>query len=368
MPLLPDPIRLGRLRRWLDQVQYDRVLAATRSAYRLTPYPRFDDLERLSSRLPEPLRTAYPLLLLGREANYAEAQSALGGEVLDDLVATGFVRRRGDALDTDGLSLVSYLERYFAVSLDPYYPAAAGRRLNAYIGPSSFALAQAMPAIVAGKAVLDLCSGPAFHAVLLAPTAARVVATDLDPHSTAAARFNAALNSVADKVEVREGNLYASVAAERFDVIVTNTPFVAAPDGVDLPGYLGGGPDGMRLMGPALEGMATHLTDDGRGYFYFEGLGDARGPFLVRYLEDIGRRCALGFELVVARAIPIEEVLEWRSTMTARTGTSGVDAWRRFYRASGADRYVKLVGRVHRGGGVSVIDPGLGAGGLAPVS
>ena len=77
--------------------------------------------------------------------------------------------------------------------------------------------------------VLDLCTGSGAIAIALAKElpAARVIATELSPAAAAIARANAARNGVAERVEVREGDLWAPVAGERFDLIVSNPPYVA---------------------------------------------------------------------------------------------------------------------------------------------
>ena len=42
-------------------------------------------------------------------------------------------------------------------------------------------------------------------------------------------RFNAALNEVADRIEVREGSFFEPVADDQFDLVATNPPFVISP-------------------------------------------------------------------------------------------------------------------------------------------
>ena len=52
--------------------------------------------------------------------------------------------------------------------------------------------------------------------------------TDSNPRAVAFADFNAQLNCL-DNVAVREGSLFEPVATERFDLIVSNPPFVISP-------------------------------------------------------------------------------------------------------------------------------------------
>ncbi len=77
--------------------------------------------------------------------------------------------------------------------------------------------------------VLDLCTGSGAIAIALAKElpAAIVVATDISSQACAIARRNAERNSVADRVDVREGDLFAPVTGERFDLIVANPPYIA---------------------------------------------------------------------------------------------------------------------------------------------
>jgi release factor glutamine methyltransferase len=84
----------------------------------------------------------------------------------------------------------------------------------------------AQPELVpAGGAVLDMGTGSGVGAVFAARRAGLVVAVDVNPAAVRAARINALLHRIEDRVEVREGDLFAAVGGERFDVVVFNPPF-----------------------------------------------------------------------------------------------------------------------------------------------
>jgi release factor glutamine methyltransferase len=103
--------------------------------------------------------------------------------------------------------------------------------------------------------VLDLCTGSGAIAVSLAKElpAATVVATDVSPAAAAIAKRNVERNGVADRVEVRVGDLFAPVAGEPFDLIVSNPPYIATAVIATLSGEvkrepvlaLDGGADGL---------------------------------------------------------------------------------------------------------------------------
>jgi release factor glutamine methyltransferase len=88
----------------------------------------------------------------------------------------------------------------------------------------------ARPDRAAACRILDLCTGSGAIAVSLAKEypAAQVVATEISAAAAAVARRNAERNAVADRVDVRTGDLFAPVAGEVFELIVSNPPYVAS--------------------------------------------------------------------------------------------------------------------------------------------
>ncbi|HYI15882.1 MAG TPA: methyltransferase [Thermomicrobiales bacterium] len=78
---------------------------------------------------------------------------------------------------------------------------------------------------VSGESILDMGTGSGVGAVFAARRASRVVAVDINPHAVRCARINVLLNGVESTVEVREGDLFAPVAGEHFDLILFNPPY-----------------------------------------------------------------------------------------------------------------------------------------------
>jgi release factor glutamine methyltransferase len=117
-----------------------------------------------------------------------------------------------------------------------------------------------------GARVLDLCSGSGALAIRAALAGIRdVTATDVSRSSILAIRLNAALNRV--KVRALRGDLFAPVAGERFDAIVSNPPYVPAPtDELPTAGReraWDAGRDGRALLDRICAGARDHLKPDG---------------------------------------------------------------------------------------------------------
>jgi release factor glutamine methyltransferase len=91
-------------------------------------------------------------------------------------------------------------------------------------------LAQAMRRedITPGTDVLDLGTGSGALALEAARLGARVTAVDISWRAVLAARVNALLSG--QSISVRRGDLTAAVPGRRFDLVVSNPPYVPSPD------------------------------------------------------------------------------------------------------------------------------------------
>lgn len=120
---------------------------------------------------------------------------------------------------------------------------------------------------------LDLCTGSGCLAILMAHAFpnARIDAVDLSPDALAVARRNIADYGLEDQIEAVESDLFAALGGRRYDLILSNPPYVTAEAMVDLPAEyrhepamaLGAGPDGLDIVRRILEKAADHLKPGG---------------------------------------------------------------------------------------------------------
>jgi release factor glutamine methyltransferase len=119
---------------------------------------------------------------------------------------------------------------------------------------------------LAGGAVLDVCTGSGALAIAAALAGARfVTAVDVSARAVLTARLNARLNGV--RVEVIRGSLLDAVSGLRFDVIVSNPPYLPAEDDA-LPArgrarHTEAGTTGRALLDRLIAGAPAHLTPGG---------------------------------------------------------------------------------------------------------
>lgn len=137
-------------------------------------------------------------------------------------------------------------------------------------GGDGFAL---VPDVSAVGRVLDLCTGSGCLAILAARVFpnAEVDAVELSPQAVEVARGNIADSGFADRINLFQGDLFAPVAKERYDLIITNPPYVDAEAMDELPPEfrhepamaLDGGEDGLDIVRRILAETPRHLNPGG---------------------------------------------------------------------------------------------------------
>ena len=143
--------------------------------------------------------------------------------------------------------------------------------------------------------VLDLATGSGAVALAIAQERplARVVATDCASVAVVTARANAARLGLADRVQVREGEWYGPVAAQTFDLIASNPPYIAADDPRVEPAVqrfepreaLFAGPTGLEALQHIIANAPGHLTP--AGWLVLEH-GDTQGEAVRGLLANAG--------------------------------------------------------------------------------
>lgn len=170
--------------------------------------------------------------------------------------------------------------------------------------------------------VLELGAGAGALSVVAAGVpCTEVTAVDLSRRALLSTRINAARHG--RRVRTRRGDLTAPVAGERFDVVVSNPPYVpAATD--ELPGRgiaraFDGGRDGRAVLDRVCDEAPQVLTPGGRLLVVHSAFND---PVLtVRRLRGHG----LAAEVVARHEHPYGPVLTERRELLCRRGLASSD-------------------------------------------
>ncbi len=123
------------------------------------------------------------------------------------------------------------------------------------------------------RRVLDLCTGSGCMAVALARAfpAARVDASDISAAALEVARINVEHHGLSERIQLIQSDLFSALPGERYDLIVTNPPYVAAAEMETLPEEyrhepelaLVSGASGLDAVTRILAAAPAHLHPDG---------------------------------------------------------------------------------------------------------
>ena len=166
-------------------------------------------------------------------------------------------------------------------------------------------------------AVLDLCAGSGALAIAAAQRGAReVTAVDVSRRAVVAVRVNARLNGV--RVRALRGDLYEPVGRARFDVIVSNPPYVPADEDGRPPSgrarHWAGGADGRALLDRIVDDAPARLRPGGALMVVQSSIND------IDLTLDRMRAAGLEPDVVVHRRGPLGPLMSARVHMLERRG------------------------------------------------
>ena len=295
----------------------------------------------------EPAATLARLWVLGRPVTRSALDAALPVTGTAGAAAAGLVTPSGPQPDDPVHPLVD-LRPYASDHAHWWLASDLGERLHGGpladdhvlgVGGASLTLARWTPRTPVTQA-LDVGTGCGVQAFHLSQHAQHVVATDTSDRCLAFTAFNAALNGVV--LDLRRGSLLAPVTDERFDLVVSNPPFVITPrlPGVPTYEYRDGGLAGDELVRRLVGGLAGVLAAGGVAQL----LGNWEQHAGQGWAERVGGWLPAGLDAwVVQREVqdPAEYAETWARDGGHRPGTPAhsalLDAWLADFAARGVE-------------------------------
>ncbi|WP_315706673.1 MULTISPECIES: 50S ribosomal protein L3 N(5)-glutamine methyltransferase [unclassified Bradyrhizobium] len=148
-----------------------------------------------------------------------------------------------------------------------------GELLESHFGGSESEGTSLIDDPFAVESVLDLCTGSGCLAILASRhfPDATIDAVDISKDALAVAERNVADYGLQDRISLHRGDLFAPIKGRRYDLIISNPPYVDAEGMAALPDEcraepklaFDGGADGIDIIRRILEHARDHLTAEG---------------------------------------------------------------------------------------------------------
>jgi SAM-dependent methyltransferase len=187
----------------------------------------------------------------------------LGSHELDRWMAHGVVSTDGDGLRSN-LRFIPVDDLLIACSPERAY----GTEEFVYIGSDTLVfqrlIAERAPAQV--ESALEIGCGSGYLSLSMAKRSRHVTAADISPGALTVTRLNAEMNGI-ENVEPVQSDVYSGAQA-RYDIILSNPPYMFLPE--DKVGRLhaDGGHLGMDITRRILLGLDAHLSPRGVAFIY----------------------------------------------------------------------------------------------------
>ncbi len=229
VPKVADPGDYGRIRDVLARANYSEpgVCAAL----------GIDNLGRLGDcKLPAllrrtsggtPLETLVRAFVLGQTVDLQAVERAIAPMTVAEWREIGLITVTGSSV-LGRLQIRCYQGLIFVYDFPRRGHGGLPQDYVMGVSPSSLVLA-GMTVRNANGSTLDLGSGCGIQAILASPHSQRVVGVDCNPRAIGVTQFNSRLNGIGN-VEFREGDMFGPVQGEKFDLIVSNPPFIISPE------------------------------------------------------------------------------------------------------------------------------------------
>ncbi|MGE5831248.1 MAG: methyltransferase [Micromonosporaceae bacterium] len=296
------------------------------------------------------LATLVRVFLAGQTESTASLTSALAPLPLAAALAAGLIEPHGDGLRA-AIDLDIYGDWWVLADLDAEArpgPLRADHVLG--VGSAATTLIDATMRDPVTSA-LDIGTGCGVQALHLSGHAAQVTATDLSDRALRFAATTAALNGLS--WELLAVDLLTPVAGRRFDLVVSNPPFVVGP-GVTRYAYRDSDRPADAVCAELAAAAAAVLTEGGVMQFLANWLHVAGEDWQERVAGWVGAGCDAW---IIQREVcdPVEYVTMWLRDAAEPVDPARVQAWLDWFDAAKVDAVGFGLVTLRRGAGRPVV-------------
>ncbi len=281
-----------------------------------------------------PFNTLFRLFLLGNSVPPASVEKALGGFPVESLVAAGVLREERSGLQASARIDV-WEDRY--VFADFFKGGAAMSEHVLGTAEASSCLFKLTVRRSAASA-LDVGTGGGCQALMLSTHAEKVVGTDVSLRALNFAAANARLNGI-QNLQLLRGSFFEPVGDLKFDLVVSNPPFIISPESRFV--FRDGGLSGDQVSQRVVEQAAAHLSEGGFATILVNWHHQTMQDWSERPSEWVRENGCDVLWLRCDTQDPVGYAMTWmRNSQQAESTDAGerLERWLKYYESLGAGK------------------------------
>ncbi|MHC5060812.1 MAG: methyltransferase [Planctomycetota bacterium] len=334
-----------RLNQTFDSLAFKKILAgagysqtALAQTMSLSPVHDRQDIELMYRRVKadNPYNILVRLFRLGQDISEPTVLKMLPQFDIEALTAIGLLNCKDGTVRANA-KLTPYHDLLMASDFGPEIHRTMLPDHVLGVGAASLTLA-GLTVRRKNEKVLDLGTGAGIQTFLAARHAGCVIGTDTNLRALNFAAFNAKINEI-EAIEWRQGSLYEPAADEKFDLIVSNPPFVISPESkfvfrdTNLPGDT--------ISQQVLQGAGPRLNEGGFACVLFNWYHQDDANWDSRPLSwTSGTDCDCWL-LCFKTADPLTYAADWLKTGEGRDSSNYaqyLDKWMAYYEKMGIEQ------------------------------
>ena len=251
----------------------------------------------------------FRFLFCGHTIDKDVLDEKLGVKSTKFLLSINFAKLKEGILYTNGYSIVPILDMFILISTPYEYNNNVTKFVDIYIGQDSFSMMN-MISSKNFENILDLCAGSGIQGFnAIKNNESFLTSIEINENAYNSIKINAAINGFYKNTFVKLADLYDGLEEKKFDCILSNPPYVPAPQNINVPICGDGGENGFEIVDRIIKGYDKYLSKGGYAYMVLECIGSDTQPYIIDVFNKYRTKGTLNIRVITA--IPVEMQIDY---------------------------------------------------------
>ena len=292
---------------YLEQIKYNLLLRELCGGNYLLFSNPFPDLQHLKFNLKKfdsDKKTILMFFYLGNNIFINKIKSIIGDDIYSWLLKRELIVEdyENEIARLNGCSLIWYSGFYYFADTPYYFNNSLNNMDDVYVGLDSYNLFS----LISHKNIknaLDLCSGSGIGSLILSDFSKIVDSAEISDKAIKYQKVNCEINDITN-VNIIKTNLFSKIENKKYDLIISNPPFIPVPHELKYYSIAGnGGSNGAIILKNIIHNCQKYLSDEGLAIICGQSLANSNENIIEKYLNNL---VDVKYDLFIINSIPLK--------------------------------------------------------------